>query len=252
MNKASRAKLVVVVFSMVLVIASAIHAKQPERTQPAPEASLSAVAQDPKPADPKPAAQQAPPADTLQILKGMPRPQIIQEMRKITAALGVECNFCHINPFTAETARKSVARLMMRDYTMALKHKDGSELTCNDCHKGQPNPLRTLPFDGAVGKKVPGRQILKGLPDERLTQVMTAFTKALGVECTYCHTSDFDEETPRRQIARFMMTQFTQGLVKKDGSAVTCNDCHQGHGRPLAVLPFPRRPEPQPAKKTDD
>ena len=84
-------------------------------------------------------------------------------------------------------------------------------------------------------------------------EVMTAFTKALGVECNYCHTSSFDEDTPRKQIARFMMTEFSQGLVKKDGGPVSCSDCHQGNPRPLAVLPFPkrpeRRPEPQPAKK---
>ena len=84
-------------------------------------------------------------------------------------------------------------------------------------------------------------------------EVVMSFTKALGVECNYCHTSNFDEPTPRIQIARFMMAEFWQGLVKTDGSAVGCNDCHQGHSRPLAVLPFPkrpeRRPEPQPAKK---
>ncbi len=254
MNYRTRAKLFVVVLSIVLVVASAIHAKQPAKSQPEPIALLSAVTQDPKPAELKPAAQQAQPApDTLKILKGMPRPQIVQEMRKFTAALGgVECNFCHVNPFPNETARKSVARLMMRDYTMGMKHKDGSEVTCNDCHKGEANFLRTRPFEGAVGKKLAGRQVLKGVPDERLTQIMTAFNKALGVECTYCHTADFDEDTPRKQIARFMMTQFSQGLVKTDGSAVGCNDCHQGHARPLAVLPFPRperRPEPAPAKK---
>lgn len=247
MDHKSRAKLIVVVFSIVLVVASAIHAKQPEKAPEFASLSSAAPAQDPKPAEQKPATE------TLQILKGMPRQQIIQEMRKFTAALGVECNFCHVTPqFQAETPRKSVARLMMRDYTMGMKHKDGSALTCNDCHKGEANFLRTRPFEGAVGKKVPGRQILKGLPDERLTQVMTAFTKALGAECTYCHTSDFDEETPRRQIARFMMTQFSQGLVKQDGSAVGCNDCHQGHARPLAVLPLPRGPEQPPAKKPAD
>ncbi|MFY9570156.1 MAG: photosynthetic reaction center cytochrome c subunit family protein, partial [Blastocatellia bacterium] len=168
-------------------------------------------------------------------------------------ALGVDCNFCHINPFSAESPRKNVARLMMRDYTMAMKHKDGSALTCNDCHKGQPNPLRTAPFEGAVGKKLAGLQVLKGMPEDRLTQVMVAFTKALGVECTYCHTTDFDDETPRKQIARFMMTEYSQGLLKKEGGAIVCNDCHQGHARPLAVLPFQRRnerpAEPQPAKK---
>src|SRR5262249_20922482 len=97
--------------------------------------------------------------------------------------------------------------------------------------------------------------VLKGMPEERVTQVMNAIAKALGVECNYCHTSDFDEDTPRKQIARFMMTQFSQGLVKKDGSPVGCNDCHQGHAGPLVSLPFPQRggerrpPQPAPEKK---
>jgi nitrate/TMAO reductase-like tetraheme cytochrome c subunit len=240
MNKTARAKLFVIVMSTVLLVASAIHAKQPAQQPPAAQQP---AAQQDKPGEQKPATE------TLQVLKGMPRPQIIQEMRKIQTALGVECNFCHTVPrFDAETPRKSVSRLMMRDYTMAMKHKDGSALTCNDCHKGEANFLRTRPFAGAVGKKSAGLQVLKELPRERLTQVMTAFTKALGVECTYCHTDDFDEDTPRKQIARFMMTEFSRGLVKQDGSAVGCNDCHQGHARPLAVLPFPQREQRRPAE----
>jgi len=241
MNKAARTKLFVVVTSVVLAIASAISAKQPERTQ---SSAQPATAQD-KPSEQKPAAQQPKP-ETLQILKGMPRPQIIQTMRTMASALGVECSFCHVNPFDAETPRKAVARLMMRDYAIGMKHKDGSALTCNDCHKGQPNFLRTRPFDGAVGKQLPDRVALKGVPRERLMEVMTAFTQALGVECNYCHTSKFDEATPRIQIARFMITEFSQGLAKTDGGAVGCNDCHQGHARPLSVLPFPKRPERKP------
>ena len=242
MDKTAGAKLCVVVTAIVLSIASAIQANQ-EQQKPAAQ-QLPAPQQE-KPAEQKPAAQQPAP-ETLQVLKGMPRQQIMGEMRKIAAAIGAECNFCHVNPFTVDTPRKSVARLMMRDYTMGLKHKDGSAVTCNDCHKGEANFLRTRPFQGAVGKKTEGLQVLKGMPSERVTQVMTAFTKALGVECTYCHTDDFDDDTPRKQIARFMMTEFSRGLVKQDGSAVGCNDCHQGHARPLAVLPFPRRPQQQP------
>jgi len=240
MNTSPRTKLFVVVTAIVLAIASAISAKQPEQ----PQASAQPAAQE-KPAEQKPTAQQPHP-ETLQILKGMPRPQIIQTMRTMASALGVECSFCHVNPFDAETPRKSVARLMMRDYAIGMKHKDGSALTCNDCHKGQPNLLRTRPFDGAVGKQLPDRVVLKGVPRERLMEVMTAFTKALGVECSYCHTSKFDEDTPRMQIARFMMVEFSQGLTKTDGGAVGCNDCHQGHARPLSVLPFPKRPERKP------
>ena len=247
MNKAARAKLFVIVTSTVLVTVSAIHAKQ--NTQPSVQQTP--PAQEGKPTEQKPAAQ----PETLQVLKGMPRQQIMGEMRKIATAMGGECNFCHINPFTADTPRKAVARLMMKDYTMGMKHKDGSPLTCNDCHKGEANFLRTRPFQGAVGKKLEGLQVLKGMPSARVTQVMAAFTKALGVECTYCHTDDFDEDTPRKQIARFMMTEFSSGLVKQDGSAVGCNDCHQGHARPLSVLPFQRRPQQQqapPEKKPND
>jgi nitrate/TMAO reductase-like tetraheme cytochrome c subunit len=246
MNKTARAKLFAVVCFVSLVVASAIHAKQPDQAQQRVAAQQQPAASQAKPGD------QAKP-ETLQILKGMSRPDILQTMRGFAAALGVECNFCHVRPFESETPRKSVARLMMRDYTMGMKHKDGAAVSCNDCHKGQPNPLRTRPFDGAVGKQLDGRRVLKGMPEERLMQVMTAFTKALGVDCNYCHTADFDEDTPRKQIARFMMTEFSQGLVKKDGGPVNCTECHQGNAKPLAVLPFPKppehKPEPQPAKK---
>jgi nitrate/TMAO reductase-like tetraheme cytochrome c subunit len=174
-------------------------------------------------------------------------------MQGFNSALGVECNFCHHAPFEADTPRKDVARLMVRDYTMGMKHKDGTDLTCNDCHKGQPNFLRARPFENVMGKASTGLQVLKGLPEERLTQIMTAFTKALGVDCAYCHKGDdFDTDTPRKQIARFMMTEFSQGLVKNDGSPVSCSDCHQGHVRPLAVLSFPRREGPRPASATGE
>ncbi|MDD5543458.1 MAG: NapC/NirT family cytochrome c [Acidobacteriia bacterium] len=186
-----------------------------------------------------PGRQALPEPKDLQLLKDMPMPQVIQQMRAMAAALGVECSYCHVNPFSQLTPRKSTARLMLRDYVMGLKHKDGTALTCNDCHMGQANFLRSRPFENAVNTANSHRQ-LKTITRDNMLDVMNAFSKALGVKCDYCHTSDPEEETPRKQIARFMFAQFTQGLVKKDGSAITCMDCHQGHARPLTVLPFPR------------
>jgi nitrate/TMAO reductase-like tetraheme cytochrome c subunit len=234
MNKSSTLKLTVLLLAIVLAAASVIQARQTGDQQPASQ---------------PPATQQAKPADaakpdTLQLLKGMQRPEIVKKMREISAALGVECTYCHNVPqFGQETPTKLIARLMLRDYEMGMKHKDGSAVGCNDCHKGRPTPLRTLAFEGAVGKKLSGLQVLKGMPEERVTQVMVAFTKALGVDCDYCHTGDFDDETPRKQIARFMMTEFSSKLVTKEGGPVNCNSCHQGNARPLAVLPFPRPPQ---------
>ncbi|HWQ32683.1 MAG TPA: photosynthetic reaction center cytochrome c subunit family protein [Blastocatellia bacterium] len=194
-----------------------------------------------------PAGQQPPPEPkNLQVLKGMNRQQVIQEMRAWSAALGVECNFCHQNPFEADTPRKQVARLMQRDYVSGLKHKDGSAVSCQDCHRGEPNPLRTQPYASVMGKAVSGLQVL---PKERVQGAMQAFTKALGVKCEYCHTeTDFGDETPRKQITRFMMTEFSRGLTRPDGTAIGCNDCHQGHAKPLSHLPFPHREQrPAPA-----
>jgi nitrate/TMAO reductase-like tetraheme cytochrome c subunit len=200
------------------------------------------------------AAQQAPSPQVqeepknLQVLRGMQRQQLLALMQSWSAALGVQCNYCHIRPFEADTPRKAVARLMQRDYVMGMKHKDGSPLSCKDCHQGQPNFLRTRPFEGILGKKLPDIRVLTGMDEERLMQVMAGFTKALGVKCSYCHASDtdFDAEVPRKQIARFMVTEFTGGLVKQDGSAVSCADCHKGHARLLAVLPFPQREDRRP------
>ena len=245
MNKSSTFKLTVLLLSIVLAGASVIEAKHTDDQQPVSETPTSSQA---KPVDPAAKPNPQAKAETLQLLKGMDRPQIMAKMREIATALGVECSYCHVNPWEQNTPTKSIARLMLRDYEMGMKHKDGSAVGCNDCHKGRPTPLRTLPFEGAVGKKLSGLQVLKGMPEERVTQVMVAFTKALGVECDYCHTGDFDEDTPRKQIARYMMTEFSSKLVNKDGSAVNCTSCHQGHARPLAVLPFPRPPQ-QPEKK---
>jgi nitrate/TMAO reductase-like tetraheme cytochrome c subunit len=241
MNKSSTLKLTVLLLSIVFAGASVIQAKHTDGQQPASETPQA------KPADPaaKPSPKVQGTPETLQLLKGMERPQIMAKMREIAAALGVQCSYCHVNPFEQNTPNKSIARLMLRDYEMGMKHKDGSAVGCNDCHKGRPTPLRTLAFEGAVGKKLTGLQVLKGMPEERVTQVMVAFTKALGVECDYCHTDDFDDETPRKQIARYMMTEFSSKLVNKDGSAVNCNSCHQGNARPLAVIPFPKPPQEQ-------
>jgi len=241
------AKLYTIVAAAALAIVSIARAGQ----QPGPtngQQAGPAAGQQAQPAQGPAGQGQRPEPKNLQVLKGLDGQQVFRTMQGFNSGLGVECNFCHHPPFDADTPRKDVARLMIRDYTIGLKHKDGSELTCNDCHKGQPNFLRAMPFDNVVGKASTGLQVLKGLPEERLTQVMTAFTRALGVDCAYCHKGDdFDTETPRKQIARFMMTEFSQKLVKQDGSPVSCSDCHQGRPRPLAVLPFPHRERPHPA-----
>jgi cytochrome c len=185
----------------------------------------------------------------LQVLKGLTRPQLLAVMRSWSEGLVVACNYCHVRQFEAETPRKATARLMERAYVLGLKHKDGRALSCQDCHQGQPNFLRTRPFVGVLGKILPDVRAVADRDRGRLMQLMNEFQLALGVKCAYCHSArGIDLETPPKQITRFMMTEFNRGLVQQDGSAVTCATCHQGHGRLLSVLPFApvaqRRPAP--------
>ena len=163
--------------------------------------------------------------------------ELTKQMRDISAALGVECNYCHVRPFEQDTPRKQIARLMIRDYQAVLRNKDGSSITCADCHKGRPNPLRTLPFEKTFNKK-PGLHVLTGANDDQVMRAMNVFNDSLGIDCDHCHEGNFDDDTSRKQITRFMMTEYEAKFIKKDGTRVSCNDCHQGNVRPLSVLPF--------------
>ena len=245
MNCATKAKLFALAFSFAILITSVINARHTEDQQP--------PAEKPPAQQGAPAGQQAQPEPkNVQLLKGMNSAQIFQTMQSWAAALGVKCNYCHVRPFEQDTTRKTTARLMLRDYVMGMKHKDGSAVSCKDCHDGQATPLRTRAFETAFTAKQNTRQVLKDVPKDKLMEIMNAFTKALGVKCDYCHNvADFDQDTPRKQVARFMMTEFSGKLTKTDGSPVMCNDCHKGQARPLADLapPRPAQTAPAPEKK---
>ncbi len=195
----------------------------------------------------------SPEPKNLQVLPGLSRPQVMQVMRDWSTALGVDCSYCHQTSFEAETPRKQIARRMQREYVAALKQPNGGAMSCQDCHQGQPNPLRVRA--SAYGKPSAGAPVWRTLrvklkstgvvlwrvstkvpflPKKHFMEEMLSFNQALGVNCSYCHKQgDFEAETPHKQTARFMMKEFSAKLTKPDGKAVSCNDCHQGRARPL-------------------
>lgn len=93
----------------------------------------------------------------------------------------------------------------------------------------------------------------KDFTGERLRPVMTGFTRALGVRCTYCHvgeegkplaTYDFaSDQKPNKERAREMyrMLGSINGHLKKiDPSGdkrvnMWCHTCHQGRSRPMTL-----------------
>jgi Photosynthetic reaction centre cytochrome C subunit len=89
-----------------------------------------------------------PPMKNLKILQPE---QVLPAMRSFTIALGVNCNYCHVQGDRAsdENPKKDIARMMI---TMAHdingKFPDGAEkmhVTCYTCHRGKTSPETAPP-----------------------------------------------------------------------------------------------------------
>ena len=92
-----------------------------------------------------------PPLKNIQILTGETREQVIMTMRAFTAALGVQCVFCHVQGDFAsdDNPKKGTARMML---TMAReingKFPDGAtvrHVSCYTCHRGATTPATEPP-----------------------------------------------------------------------------------------------------------
>ena len=82
-------------------------------------------------------------------------------------------------------------------------------------------------------------QILKEIPANQLIPAMQFITYSLGVECSYCHVEGALEKDDKKakQKARKMMQMMT--AINRDNfeskQTVTCNSCHRGSPRPVAI-----------------
>src|SRR5579863_7541786 len=96
------------------------------------------------PAGPKKAEEQF---KNIQTLKGIPADQLIPAMQFITASLGVECEFCHVQGAFEKDDKepKNKARKMMEMmFAINKDNFDGHrEVTCYSCHHGSIKPIAT-------------------------------------------------------------------------------------------------------------
>jgi hypothetical protein len=80
----------------------------------------------------------------VQVLKNIPASELIPTMQFISASLGVECEFCHVEREKDKDDKKTkkTAREMMR-MMQAINQNNFSgqqEVTCNTCHRGAIRP----------------------------------------------------------------------------------------------------------------
>lgn len=82
-------------------------------------------------------------------LKILTPEQVGPSMRAFTQALGVQCNFCHVQGDRAsdENPNKNTARMMLTmTHDINAKFPDAKEhVTCYTCHRGAQMPLTSAP-----------------------------------------------------------------------------------------------------------
>ena len=108
-----------------------------------------------QPPAPKTAAQQY---KNIQVLKDIPADQVIPTMQFIGGALGVDCEFCHVQHAMDKDDKKEkqTARKMIEmELAINKSHfKNEIEVTCYTCHRGSPHPVG-VPILTVNAAKVP-------------------------------------------------------------------------------------------------
>lgn len=117
----------------------------------------------------------------IQVLKGLPESQLFLVMNFIGDALGVHCDYCHVNKGTDpktgndiwvwesdDKQKKIVARQMMKMVLDINKANFGGSqsVTCYSCHRGGTSVAREVPL--------PPRDYAAAKPDEKEATLPTA------------------------------------------------------------------------------
>lgn len=194
----------------------------------------------------------------IQTLKGIPADQLIPTMQFITASLGVECDFCHVQgAFEKDDKKpKQTARKMME--MMFAINKDSfeghREVTCYSCHRGSTDPVAT-PVVAAEDSKEAAPEARKGedkeVPGPSANDLFDKYVQALG------GAAAIDKTTSRvvKGSIDFGGKQFPVDVYSQDtgkrasfmhmpeGDSITVFDGHGGWlgapGRPIREMHGP-------------
>jgi photosynthetic reaction center cytochrome c subunit len=127
--------------ALLAALASALLAARAQnlpQTAPPPTAPSSTASPS---TTPKTASQQF---KNIQILKDVPADQIIPSMQFITASLGVDCEYCHVeHAFDKDDKKPKVTARKMMEMMITINNENFEghrDVTCYTCHQGSPKP----------------------------------------------------------------------------------------------------------------
>ena len=148
--------------------------------------SLRLHAQSTPPATPahKPAEEQF---KNIQVLKGVPADQLVPSMQFISASLGVECEYCHVEHANEKDDKKpKLAARKMITMMQAINKENFEghrEVTCYSCHRGAANPVATPVI--AADESAPRAEARTTAPEEKAAlpvaaQLLDKYLAAVG------------------------------------------------------------------------
>jgi len=81
----------------------------------------------------------------IQVLKEIPADQLIPTMQFVSGALGVDCEFCHVEHAMDKDDKKekqTARKMMAMELAINKNHFENEiEVTCYTCHRGSPHPV---------------------------------------------------------------------------------------------------------------
>jgi photosynthetic reaction center cytochrome c subunit len=90
----------------------------------------------------------------IQVLKDIPASQLLPGMRYITTALGVQCNYCHVDqnfPADDKQAKQTARQMMTMLFAINNNNFGGRpEVSCFTCHQGHHEPMGTPALPAAA------------------------------------------------------------------------------------------------------
>jgi photosynthetic reaction center cytochrome c subunit len=200
---------------------------------------------------PKTAVQQF---KNIQVLKDIPADQLIPAMQFITASLGVECEFCHVQgAFEKDDKKPKVtARKMMEMMTTINQDnfEGNREVTCYSCHRGSTAPVATPAVMTAESKaalaepKETGQAEAKETGGPTADQLFDKYVKAVGGDAAIDKitsrvmkgTITFGDRNVPIEIYSKERDKRASFTHTPDGESITAFDGHEGW---LGILGHP-------------
>ncbi len=189
----------------------------------------------------------------IQVLKDLPADQLIPAMQFISASLGVECEFCHVqgafdkdDKQTKKTAREMMTMMMAINKE---NFKGQREVTCFTCHRGANDPVGTPIISDEAPKPEAENAAASANPLPAADAILDKYLQSVGgraaVEKITSRVEkaslsvlggpevaiDIYAKAPDKRISMMHM---------KDGDSITAFDGHQGWlsnpGRPTRPM----------------